>query len=1090
MKYSITIPLISLLLLIGCSQRMELVKNQSSLYFNSVPSDSSGIGFSNDLHHLGELNIIEYLYYYNGGGVAIGDINNDGFEDIYFTGNQTSDKLYLNLGNLKFKDITMDAGITMDTTWSTGVTMADINNDGLLDIYVSKVGDFKGLKAHNLLYINQGNNSFIESSSPYGLDFSGFSTQASFFDYDNDGDLDMYLMNHSVHTPRSYGKSNKRHETDSLSGDRLYENQLNEGLSNFIDVSARSGIYSSALGYGLALITSDINQDGLIDIYVGNDFHEDDYVYINQGDKTFKELGSTYLSHTSRFTMGVDAADLNNDSRIDLFTLDMMPFDHSIFLKSGGEDSDKISQIKKSFGFGTQYARNSFQLNRNNKSFSEIALMSETQATDWSWSVLIEDYDNDGLNDIFVSNGIFKRPNDLDYINFQSTTDFDKYNKNQQDELERKLIEEMPTVKIPNIVFRNKGELEFERLTNESGLLPSYSNGAAYSDLDNDGDLDIVVNNIDQKAFLLENKSESLNQNNYITIALSSDNKQKNPNGAKVYLYAEGQKYFKELTSTRGFQSSSSHKVHFGLGQKTQIDSLQVVWLDGEVQIEKGLTINMHHNITKNSTPSSIPESGGTALISLEEFPFIHIENLYNDYEREALIPEKLSVEGPALITADFNSDGLDDIFIGGARYQAAALYMLQKNGTYLKTKTPVFSKDLIYEDVDAETFDLDNDGDLDLYVMSGGNDKMLGEMHLEDRIYLNDGHANFERFNSEMIKTNGGTISAGDFDGDGYEDLFIGNRSVPGVYGLFPESYILRNTGESNFEIVENDQWGMVTDALWEDINNDELLDLIIVGDWMPVTILINKGEEGFINKTEKYGLQHTQGMWNTIAVTDLDGNGYKDIIAGNAGLNFKWKASKDRPVTLYLDDFDNNGQPDPLIFYNFHGNEVPFTSRDKLIGQIPSLKKKFLKYKDFSQITNIKDLTGKSEFEISEIKKISELRSMIFLNYEGTFKGIPLPKEAQMSSIEDLYVENTKEGPTVLFVGNYLGYVAELGDSDANSGGILSSFEKKHFKDFEYLPLPTSLNARGIIKIEGDRFLIVANDDKSFSIKTPINK
>jgi hypothetical protein len=728
------------------------------------------------------------------------------------------------------------------------------------------------------------------------------------------------------------------------------------------------------------------------------------------------------------------------------------------------------------------------QLNQGGQSFSEVALMTGTHASDWSWSVLLQDYDNDGLNDIFITNGIYKRPNDLDYINYLSNVDFAEYSRTQQNEIEQKLIDQMPSLKIPNIIFRNKGDLEFEKLTDSAGFTPSYSNGAAYGDLDNDGDLDLIVNNLNQVSVLFENQStENNNGNSYISIGLKGNSLYKNPSGSRVYVYAGGHTFVKELTLTKGFQSSSSRNLHFGLGTATKIDSVEIQWLDGKSQIEKGLAVNQHYSIGRKEAFSSRRDFSKPPPNSLQLFPYTHQENNFLDYDREPLIPERLSREGPAVVQADFNGDGLEDLFIGGAKNQSPSLFLQKKNGEYVEDKRSDFIKDIIYEDVDATAFDIDNDGDLDLYVMSGGNEMVEGDQSLEDRIYINDGNAVFERLNVSLFKTNGGSVSSADYDGDGFDDLFIGNRSIPGGYGLSPYSFILKNNGKNGFSIVRKTRLGMVTDSQWADINNDKLLDLIVVGDWMPITILINKDNSSFEDETKKYGLEHTNGMWNVVVVSDLDGNGQMDIAAGNAGLNFKFKASEAFPVKLYLDDFDSNGQLDPIIYYKFFNSYVPFASKDKLVSQLPSLKKKFLSYREFSKVSSIEDLLGKKESEILEIKRISELRSMVYFNPGSGLKKIPMPKEAQMSSIEDLFIENTHDATKLVFVGNYLEYTTELGQSSANSGGIVTFTAEGRYQSFKYLPLPTALNSRKIKKLDEDYFLVITNNDKAYTFKLP---
>ncbi len=1070
-------------LFFGCSPEDKVF--ESTIPFKSLNSDQTGIDFSNSLEYKTQLNIIEYLYYYNGGGVAVGDINNDGLEDIYFSANLLPDRLYLNQGGLKFVDITIESGIKIENSWSNGVNFEDVNLDGFLDIYVTKVSPISPNKSHNLLYINNGDLTFTEMSSEFGLDFSGFSTQASFFDYDRDGDLDMYLLNHAIHTVRSYGTSEKRIESDALSGDKFYENRLNEIEGKFIDVTKKANIYDSPLGYGLAITTTDINDDGWMDIYIGNDFHENDYIYINNKDKTFAESVKKTLSHSTHFTMGVDIADLNSDGRQDIFTTDMMPYDPKIFLKSGGEDEDQVSRIKKEFGFEPQFARNHFHLNRGDGTYSEIALLAKTYATDWSWGVLLQDFDSDGLNDIFITNGIAKRPNDLDYINYLSNVDFTQYNNSRQDEIKKKLIDEMPTLKIPNILFKNLGDLEFEDINKSFVGKPSYSNGAAYSDLDNDGDLDIVLNNLNSNSTILENLSNNKN-NSYISLNLKGDKNYPVIRGAKINIFSGEKQWIRENIVTRGFQSSSSHKIYFGLGNILKIDSIVVRWPDGVFQTEKNIDVNQELVINKKSgAKNTIGFDKNPSEFSLNILPFKHKENGFYDYERERLIPERLSYEGPAGVVADFNNDGIEDVFIGGARYQSAKIFLGSMGLNFTPLKIPDFIRDSKYEDVDAATIDIDNDGDLDIYVVSGGSDLKELDENLMDRLYINNGNGSFSRLPISLPLTNGSSVSVYDYNNDGYQDLFIGSRSIPGSYGLSPYSFILKNTKKNSFEMIMKERFGMITDSQWADIDGDLNVDLVMVGDWMPIMVLLNKGNDNFVDATDQLGLLQTNGLWNTVVIDDINSDGKIDILAGNAGSNFKWKPDKEKPVKIYLDDYDENLQLDPIIFYDFFGAYLPFASKDKLDKQLPYLKKKFPKYINFSKVNNIKSLTGKSEDKILETNSIYELRSILFINDGEKFIGKPLPKEAQFSSIEDFFF-NKGDDSELFYVGNFHQYVTELGASSANPGGVLSDWghEIENFNTSKFLPLPISLNARKILAVGENNFFILTNDDYIYVI------
>jgi len=1066
----------------ACQTNSEAPIENPNFNMKVLAPEVSGIAFANQLTDTPSLNIIEYLYYYNGGGVSVGDINNDGLDDLYFAANQLPDKLYLNLGGMKFKDISEAAGLNQEPSWSTGVSMQDVNNDGLLDIYVCKVGQFNNLQAHNELYLNNGNLTFTEVAANVQLDFSGFSTQAAFLDYDQDGDLDVYILNHNIHTVRSYGNTKARSIPDERAGDRFYENKLNE-TGVFEDVTNKAGIYSSALGYGLAVGISDFNNDGWPDIYVGNDFHENDYLYLNQGDKTFVEAIASATNHTSRFTMGVDIADMNNDGHLDFFTTDMLPYDPEILLKSGGEDPDQVVRIKERYGFRPQFARNHLQINKGDNTFSDLALQTQTFATDWSWGVLLADFDNDGWNDIFIPNGIVKRPNDLDYINYLSNTNFSQFEQTQKDQAREKIIQEMPTLEIPNLLIQNKGNLRFEAVEKSAVGTPGYTTGAAYSDLDNDGDLDLVLNNINAPAQILENNT---NQNKGLTLLLKGDENNTNVLGTKLYFYANNQINAQEHQTVKGFQSSSSAKIHFGLAAKQSIDSLLIVWPNGTQQIVK--------DFPTQTLTLTLPKEGHVYAVEKEAreafersiFPYRHRENSYYDEDKEQLIPERLSQEGPAVLYADFNQDNIKDFFIGGASQQPAQILLGNPQGGFENVFVPDFERDRGFEDVAVASLDIDRDGDLDLYVGSGGNEVISPNPMYEDRIYVNDGKGIFRRAPISLPQTNTGCVAIADFDNDTNPDYFIGSRNITGAYGLTPKSFIVQNEAGRAMKILDRQQWGMITDAQWADLNQDGFLDLVLVGDWMPITVLINKAGKSFENQTKAYGLEQTQGLWNTLEIADFNQDGLLDIVAGNAGTNGKWQANPKQPIRLYLDDFDNNQQADPIIFYAYGKSYIPFATKNKLTAQLPGIKKRFPTYSTFSQVSNVETLLGKAEKEILQIKQIVELRSMLFLQQEsGSFEGKPLPTEAQLSSIEDFSFNPTTG--TLAFVGNSTSYVAELGPSLSNPGGLFTQFESgaQNFKGYKRFPLPLNTVAKEIVQLDGGNFVVITNNNDSYLLK-----
>ncbi len=1066
----------------ACNTSPEAPVVNSHFDMEIVKPERSGIDFQNQLVDTPELNIIEYLYYYNGGGVSVGDVNNDGLDDVYFAANQGPDKLYLNLGNMHFQDISERAGLNQSTSWSTGVSMQDVNNDGFLDIYVCKVGQFNSLQAHNELYLNNGDLTFTEVASALNVDFSGFSTQAAFLDYDRDGDLDLYLLNHNIHTVRSYGNTKARNVSNALAGDRFYENKINE-RGGFEEVTTATGIYSSALGYGLAVGVADFNEDGWPDLYIGNDFHENDYLYLNNGDKTFTESIEKFTNHTSRFTMGVDIADLNNDGHLDLFTTDMLPYDPKILLKSGGEDSDQVARIKERYGFRPQFARNHMQINNGNNTFSDFALQTKTFATDWSWGVLLADFDNDGWNDIFIPNGIVKRPNDLDYINYLSNSNFSQFEQTKKEQARKNIIDEMPTLKIPNLLIRNKGNLQFERVEKSAVGTAGYTTGAAYSDLDNDGDLDLILNNINAPAEILENKTK---QNKSLVLTLKANASCPNVLGTKLVLFSEGNPSVKELQTIRGFQSSSSAKIHFGLPSAANIDSLIVAWPNGTIQRFENISESKRTlSPSSNSTLSKVM-SAPKKQFDLMPFPYRYNENSYFDEDKELLIPERLSQEGPAVLYADLNQDQIKDFFIGGASKQPAQILLGTPQGTFKNQFVPDFDRDRGFEDVAVAPIDIDRDGDLDLYVGSGGNELISPNPQYEDRIYINNGQGLFKRAPISLPQTNTGCVAIADFDNDNNPDYFIGSRNITGAYGLTPKSFIVQNEAGRAMKMIAREQWGMITDAQWVDLNQDNYLDLVLVGDWMPITVLINKEGKTFENQTKAYGLDQTQGLWNTVLVDDFNNDGKLDIVAGNAGLNTKWEAYPDKPIYLYLDDFDNNQQADPILFYAYGNSYIPFATKDKLAAQMPPIKKRFTTYNDFAEVNTIEALVGKTSESILQTKIVVELRSMLFLNKEGiSFEAHPLPAEAQKSSIED-FSYNATSG-ALSFVGNSNSNVAELGPSMGNPGGVFTqfAFDNQNFTAFQQFPLPLNTVAKKIITLDNGNFVVITHNDTSYMLK-----
>ncbi|MBS1573774.1 MAG: VCBS repeat-containing protein, partial [Bacteroidetes bacterium] len=978
--------------------------------FTNLSSSETHIDFINNLEKKDAFGILYYLYYYNGGGVATGDINNDGLPDIYFTANSKGhNKLYLNKGGFHFEDISDKAGVQGSEDWCSGVTMVDINGDGWLDIYVCAI-DIKGkLQGRNELFINNGNGTFKESANEYGLDFSGYSGQAAFFDYDHDGDLDCFLLNQSHNPNGNIVDTSNRRKTDAHSGGRLFKSNIREGVKRFTDISQQSGIYQSNLCYGMGLAIADLNNDGWDDIYVGNDFHENDYYYLNNGDGTFTESGAKYFTHYSRFSMGNDIADYNNDGQPDVVTVDMLPPDEKILKTYGSDENPETYNYKITRnGFQYQVSRNCLQRNNGNgSSFSDIGLLSGISATDWSWSPLFADFDNDGNKDLFISSGIVKRPVDLDYVRFVSNLSvkqaLDKTNK--YDDL---AIEKMPDGASHPFLYKGDGKLSFQDVSLQwgTGEMKGYFNGASYADLDNDGNLDLIINCINAPAVVLKNNSV---KRNFISLSFKGNNGNTTGIGAKAYLFNKGQLQYQQLMLTRGFQSSSDPRLHFGLDSLKSIDSIIVVWPDQQFQSIKNPGINKQLVVEqKNASGRFSYESVFkpvneilTDITAQVNVKWKHTENNFMDFNKQYLIPHKESTRGPKLAVADLNKDGLDDFYACGAAGQPGALMIQQKDGGFLSVDTALFNKDRLSEDVDAVFFDANGDKQLDLYVMSGGNEYTEGNPLLADRLYLNDGKGHFSKSVNSLpaIYGNKSCIAVSDIDHDGDSDLFVGTLADDNAYGLPQTSFLLVNDGKGNFSIATKNiialsQIGMVTASSFVDVNKDGWSDLVITGEWMPLVIFINN--KGVFQNATSIG---PTGWWQNLFTDDVNNDGNIDILAGNWGLNNKLSSGKKGPVKLYVKDFDKNGTVDQLLSYTTaDGEEYPFLAKDEVERQLPLLKKHYLLYAEYAGVPMKDVFYG----WVDTVKPLTaeRLASAIFYgDGRGGFKEEELPLDLQLA-------------------------------------------------------------------------------------------
>ncbi len=1085
--------------------------------FTRLPSSYTGVTFENRLTDTREMNVFTYRNYYNGGGVALADLTGDGLPELFLTSNQGGSKLYLNKGSYRFTDVTEQAGVEGEGFWATGATFADVNGDGLLDIYVCYAGNVSGQRRANELYINNGLGkdsvpTFTEAARAYGVADEGYSTHAAFFDYDRDGDLDFYLVNNSFRPAASFGMRNIRHIRNALGGHKLYRN---DGKT-FTDVSEKAGIYGSEIGFGLGVTVGDVNRDGWPDIYVSNDFFERDYLYINGKDGTFREDIENQMPSISYSSMGLDMADINNDGWLDIYVTDMLPEDERRLKTTGAFESWDIYQTKLRNDYHHQFARNMLHLNNANGTFSEIGQLAGVAKTDWSWSALIADFDLDGHKDIQVTNGMAKDVTSQDYIAFLANDETRAATTKDKKVDYLALVKAMSSTKLPNYGFRNRGDLTFSNESKSWGLdTPSFSNGAAYGDLNGDGALDLVINNVNDEAWIYRNDVRTLSKNGYLQVKLDGSPRGANrfAIGSKVSVHSGPSTYYQELMPSRGFQSSVDYLLTFGVGTAAKLDSVVVVWPDGQTTTTRDVASNQrlvvrHPGGSTVSAPLVPPPQPVAMLADVTAragIGFVHKENAFVDFDRERLIPKLLSTEGPYMAVGDVNRDGLSDAFIGGAKDQAGQLLIQQPSGQFVASNQAVFEADKLSEDLGATFFDANGDGAVDLYVVSGGNDFSDLSAPLQDRLYLNDGRGGFRKTSGNLPPETvaGSRVSPADFDGDGDIDLFVGGRVVPGRYGLDPTSTLLKNDGTGRFTNATAQapglaNVGMVTDAIWQDVNADGRVDLIVVGEWMPVTIFRNAGN-GRLERLNTKGLEKSHGWWNRIIARDFTGDGRVDFVIGNLGLNTRLQAGPNEPATMHVKDFDKNGFVEQIVSYYNQGKSYPLPLRDDLIKSVPFLKARYLNYEKYAH-QSITDIFPPADLADAVVREAYTFQTALAKNNgDGSFTLVPLPHVAQFAPVYGILSDDfDADGKLdLLLAGNFDGVKPEIGRMSAGYGVMLRGDGKGGFapvlaRESGFFVPGQARDIQRISTRNGPRYVVTRNNDRPvvFQINRSGNK